>query len=64
MAAKAAKSVGAKLAVPHHFATSPGMTEKTDGFAAELKTLKIPFYEMKPGEIIAFRGRNLVKKKL
>lgn len=62
MAAKAAKSVGAKLAIPHHFATFPGITEKSDGFAAELKTLKIPFYEIKPGEIISYRGKQMVKK--
>jgi L-ascorbate metabolism protein UlaG (beta-lactamase superfamily) len=62
MAAKAAKSVGAKLAIPHHFATFPGITETSDGFAAELKTLKIPFYEMKPSETISYLGKKIVKK--
>jgi L-ascorbate metabolism protein UlaG (beta-lactamase superfamily) len=62
MAAKAAKSVGAKLAVPHHFATFPGIAQTSDGFAAELKTLKIPFYEMKPGETVSYRGKQRVKK--
>jgi L-ascorbate metabolism protein UlaG (beta-lactamase superfamily) len=62
MAAKAAKSVRAKLAVPQHFGTFPGITENSDTFSAELKKLKIPFYEMKPGETISFRGKQLVKK--
>ncbi len=62
MAAKAAKSVGAKLAIPQHYATFPGISEKPDVFAAELKKLKIPFYEMKPGETISFRGKQMVKK--
>jgi L-ascorbate metabolism protein UlaG (beta-lactamase superfamily) len=59
MAAKAAQSVRAKLAIPQHFATFPGITEKSDGFAAELKKLKIPFYEMKPGATISFRGKQV-----
>ncbi len=61
MAAKAAASVRAKLAIPQHFGTSPGMVQTADTFAAELKKRKIDFYEMKPGETIAFRGRQLIK---
>jgi L-ascorbate metabolism protein UlaG (beta-lactamase superfamily) len=63
MAARAAQSVRAKLAVPHHFATFPGITQTADVFAAELKKLKIGFYEMKPGETIAFRGKKMVQAK-
>lgn len=62
MAAKAAQSVRAKLAVPQHYATFPGITQNSDVFAAELKKLRIPFYEMKPGETISFRGRQMVQK--
>lgn len=58
MAARAAQSVRAKLAVPHHFATSPGMTQTSDTFAAALKNLKIAFHEMKPGETLTFRGKK------
>lgn len=61
MAARAASSVRTKLAVPQHYATSPEMTQTADVFAAELKKLKINFYEMKPGETVAFRGRQFVK---
>jgi L-ascorbate metabolism protein UlaG (beta-lactamase superfamily) len=62
MAAKAAQSVRAKLAVPQHYATFPGIAVNADEFAAELKKLRIPFYEMKPGETISFRGQQMVRK--
>lgn len=62
MAAKAAKSVRARLAVPDHYDSVPGVTPNSVVFAAELKKLGIPFYEMKPGETISFRGRELLHK--
>jgi L-ascorbate metabolism protein UlaG (beta-lactamase superfamily) len=62
MAARAAKSVRAALAVPQHYATFPGIAQNADEFAAELKRLKIPFHEMKPGGIVTFRGRQLTRK--
>jgi len=62
MAAKAAKSVRAKLAIPQHYATFPGIAENSNGFAAELKKLKIPFYEMKLGETILYRRKQMVKR--
>ncbi|PYS49214.1 MAG: metal-dependent hydrolase [Acidobacteria bacterium] len=63
MAAKAAQSVRARLAIPQHYATFPGIAENADAFAAELKKLKIPFYEMKPGETIIFRGRQMTQQR-
>jgi L-ascorbate metabolism protein UlaG (beta-lactamase superfamily) len=62
MAARAAKSVRAKLAVPQHYATFPGISQNSDAFAAELKKLRIPFYEMRPGETITFRGKQMMRK--
>jgi L-ascorbate metabolism protein UlaG (beta-lactamase superfamily) len=62
MAARAAKSIRARLAVPQHYATFPGITENSTVFAAELKKLQIPFYEMKPGETISFRGRQMIHR--
>lgn len=62
MAAKAAQSVRAKVAVPQHYATFPGIAQNADEFAVELKKLKIPFYEMKPGETITFRGKQMVQR--
>jgi L-ascorbate metabolism protein UlaG (beta-lactamase superfamily) len=62
MAAKAAQAVRAKLAVPQHYATFPGIAENSDEFAAELKRLKIPFHEMKPGETVTFRGKQMTQR--
>src|SRR5678809_1234496 len=39
MAAKAAQSVRARLAIPHHFETAPGVAPNSVVFAAELKKL-------------------------
>jgi L-ascorbate metabolism protein UlaG (beta-lactamase superfamily) len=63
MAAKAAQAMHARLAIPHHFGTFPGIAQNADAFAAELKKMKINFYEMKPGETIAYRGTQLIKSK-
>jgi len=63
MTAKAAQIMRARLAVPHHFGTFPGITQNADGFAAELKKTKIDFYEMKPGATVSFRGKQLVRAK-
>jgi L-ascorbate metabolism protein UlaG (beta-lactamase superfamily) len=54
MAARAAKSVRARLAVPQHFATFPGIAANPRVFAAELKRLGVPFYE-----ILTFRGARI-----
>jgi L-ascorbate metabolism protein UlaG (beta-lactamase superfamily) len=63
MAARAAQSVRAKLAIPQHYGTFPGIVPNADGFATELKKLKINFYEMKPGETISFHGNQMTKPK-
>jgi L-ascorbate metabolism protein UlaG (beta-lactamase superfamily) len=62
MAAKAAQSVRARLAVPQHYATFPGIAQNSSEFAAALKKLGIPFYEMKPGETITFNGKQMVRE--
>jgi L-ascorbate metabolism protein UlaG (beta-lactamase superfamily) len=62
MAARAAQAVRARLAVPQHYATFPGIARNADEFAAELKRLKIPFHEMKPGETVTFRGRQMTRR--
>ncbi len=62
MAARAAKAVRARLAIPQHYATFPGITQNSEVFAAELKKLSIPFYEMKPGATLTFRGKQMIQK--
>lgn len=61
MAAKAAVSVKAKLAVPMHFGTFEGISQNSDEFSAELKRLKVPFYEMKPGDTLTYKGKTKLK---
>jgi len=63
MAARAARTVRAKTAIPQHFGTFEGITQNSNSFATEVKKLKIGFYEMKPGETVSFRGRLLVKNR-
>jgi L-ascorbate metabolism protein UlaG (beta-lactamase superfamily) len=63
MSAKAAQSLRAKLSIPMHFATFEGLLPTADGFAAELKKLKLNFYEMKPGDMIMFRGTRMLTNK-
>lgn len=55
MAARAAYAVNAKLSIPQHFDDE----HNAEVFAAELKRLKLPFYEMKPGETVVFAGRQM-----
>jgi L-ascorbate metabolism protein UlaG (beta-lactamase superfamily) len=63
MSAKAAQSLRAKVAIPMHFGTFPGILENAEGFATEIKKLKIALYEMKPGETVSFRGKQFIKGK-
>jgi L-ascorbate metabolism protein UlaG (beta-lactamase superfamily) len=62
MAARAAKSLRAKLAVPHHFGTSEGMARDATVFLSELKKMKIAAHEMKVGETLVFKGAVLQSK--
>jgi L-ascorbate metabolism protein UlaG (beta-lactamase superfamily) len=63
LSVKAAQSLRTKVVVPMHFGTFPGLLENADGFAAEIKKLKIGFYEKKPGETVAFRGKQMIANK-
>ena len=61
MAARAAKSLRAKLAIPHHFGME-GMAPDASVFLAALKKLAIRSREMKVGETLVFAG-NVLKSK-
>jgi L-ascorbate metabolism protein UlaG (beta-lactamase superfamily) len=61
MAALAAKTVGVKLAIPHHYATFPILTHDAGGWAKAVEKEHIRARVMKPGETIAFKGRQLEK---
>ncbi len=59
MAARAAASVKAKLAIGHHYGTFPVLTQDTASFAEALKKRKIGFKKMAPGSTLVFEGRKL-----
>src|SRR5215470_3617716 len=63
LSVRAAQSLRTKLVVPMHFGTFPGLLPSADGFATEIKKVKIGFYEMKPGETVVFRGRQMMTNK-
>lgn len=59
MAARAAASVRAKTAIPHHYGTFPVLTQDTASFAEALKKRRIPFHKMAPGSTVVFDGAKL-----
>lgn len=59
MAARAAASVKARLAIPMHFGTFPVLTQDAQPFADELKKRKIGYLKMEPGATIIFEGKKL-----
>jgi L-ascorbate metabolism protein UlaG (beta-lactamase superfamily) len=59
MAARAAASVKAKLAIPHHFGTFPVLTQDPASFAAALKARKIGFRAMAAGSTLVFEGKKV-----
>jgi L-ascorbate metabolism protein UlaG (beta-lactamase superfamily) len=61
LSVRAAQSLRGKVTIPMHYGTFPGLLQNADGFAAEVKKLKIGFYEMKPGDTISFRGKRLLR---
>ena len=62
LSARATQSLRTKLVIPMHFGTFPGLLENADAFAAEIRKLKVGFYEMKPGETVSFRGKQMMHK--
>lgn len=59
MAARAAASVRAKLAIGHHYGTFPVLTQDTAAFAEALKKRKIGFKQMAAGSTLVFEGKKL-----
>lgn len=56
MAARAAVSVKAKYAIPHHYGTFPVLTQDARGFGEAVKSRQIGFLPMQPGETLMFEG--------
>ena len=61
MAALAAKTVGVKLAIPHHYATFPILTQNPGAWVKAVEKEHIDALVMKPGTSIEFKGRKRVK---
>jgi L-ascorbate metabolism protein UlaG (beta-lactamase superfamily) len=59
MAARAAVSVQAKYAAPHHYATFPVLTQDPKVFSEELTKKGIGYLLMAPGSPITFAGKKL-----
>jgi L-ascorbate metabolism protein UlaG (beta-lactamase superfamily) len=62
-AARAAKAVRARLAVPHHYATFPVLTQDPKAFTAELEKRGVPYKVLQPGESLLYKGRRQVTPK-
>ena len=60
MAARAAKTVHAKVVVPQHYGTFPVLTPDAKGFAEKLRKLVIRSRVMQPGTKLIFKGKKLV----
>ena len=57
-AARAAASVRARFAVPHHYRTFPVLTQEPTLFSEELTRRGVSYLYMEPGATIAFEGRQ------
>lgn len=60
MAARAAKTVRAKLVVPHHFGTFPVLAQDAKRFAEQLERLGVSYKVMAPGSSLTFKGARPV----
>ena len=58
MAARAAATVKAKYAVPHHYGTFPVLTQEPKSFSEELTKRGVGYAYMDPGTTLAFEGKN------
>jgi L-ascorbate metabolism protein UlaG (beta-lactamase superfamily) len=59
MAARAAKTVRAKLIIPHHYATYPILTQDPKRFMKALDEKGIRSKIMQPGTSLTFKGKEL-----
>lgn len=57
-ALQAAKDVGAKLTIPQHYKSFPVLTQSPEEFLAGLRKMNLPGRALRPGESIAFDGKQ------
>lgn len=61
MAARAAKTVQAKVAIPHHYGTFPVLTQDARRFVEESEKRGVGYRVLPPGGSITFKGDKMVK---
>lgn len=59
MAARAAVSVQAKHAIPHHYGTFPVLTQDPKGFSDELTQKGVGYLFIAPGTAVTYEGKKL-----
>ncbi len=61
MAARAAKTVQAKVAIPQHYGTFPVLAPDAKRFAEEAEKKGVAYRIMQPGGSVTFKGNKIVK---
>jgi L-ascorbate metabolism protein UlaG (beta-lactamase superfamily) len=61
MAVRAAKTVQAKIAIPHHYGTLPVLAPDPHRFIEEAERKGVAYRILQPGSSITFKGNKLVK---
>ncbi|MFL6621355.1 MAG: metal-dependent hydrolase [Sulfurifustaceae bacterium] len=61
MAARAAKLIQAKLAIPHHYGTFPVLAHDPQRFVEEAEKRGVPYRILQPGTSITFKGNKPAK---
>lgn len=61
MAARAAKTVQAKVAIPHHYGTFPVLVPDARGFAEEAEKKGVGYRILEPGASVTFKGAKMMK---
>lgn len=61
MAARAAKTVQAKVTIPHHYGTLPVLVPDAKRFTEEAEKKGVTYRIMQPGASVTFKGNKIVK---
>lgn len=61
MAVRAAKTVQAKVAIPHHYGTFPVLAQDPRRFVEEAEKKGVGHRTLQPGASVTFRGNKMVK---
>lgn len=61
MAVRAAKTVQAKVAIPHHYGTFPVLAPDTRRFVEEAEKKGVNYRIMQPGSSLTFKGNKLIR---